>query len=519
MQSTLSATTPAQASLLVRKKLNFSDPRVAFEGTSTLSLLRGAAVLTACSQPWLVRRSEPLLRASHRVLGPAATEALVRHTFFSHFVGGEDAVSIEPRLRALRERGVGGILDYAAEAKLDADGIGASQEAANQPARTYPYESEETCDANRDIFLSAVAAVHETSPEGFAAIKVTALGDAGLLERTSASLVAVRRFFDALGADEAGSLGRRAFVSGWVDAFDASHAEAEALFDRIDRETGDGSLDAIEFTNAIRLEELPALVGTCRSQGPLFASALTPDEVCAFSSMMERLEAIAAEAHRLGVRLMVDAEHTYFQPCIDLAVLRLQRKFNREYPCVFNTYQAYLRDCGERLATDLERARREDWHFGAKLVRGAYMVHERKRASEMGYPDPIQPSAEATHRSYDAALERILLAPPSPSTTSLVLATHNQASIERAAGLLLGGASSVPSGRVYFAQLLGMADHLTFTLGSSGFKAYKYVPYGPVSEVLPYLIRRAQENSDALSGALEQRGMMLAEVRRRWLGR
>ena len=147
---------------------------------------------------------------------------------------------------------------------------------------------------------------------------------------------------------------------------------------------------------------------------------------------------------------------------------------------------------------------------------------------------------------------RLLLHSPCPERTSLMVATHNRASVERVAAHLLaerwhtqeetsGGVihtaaaatassaavsspstaaapSRVPPGNVSFGQLLGMADHLTFTLASHGLKAYKYVPFGPVREVLPYLMRRAQENVDALSGAAEQRNMMLAEVRRRWVG-
>jgi len=146
------------------------------------------------------------------------------------------------------------------------------------------------------------------------------------------------------------------------------------------------------------------------------------------------------------------------------------------------------------------------------------MVHERDRADRMGYADPIQPSAEATHASYDSVLKRLLLHAPCPERTALVLATHNQASVELVARHILTNQSSIPHERIYFAQLLGMADHLTFTLAAEGFKAYKYIPYGPVQEVLPYLIRRAQENSDALSGALQQRAMMLQELRRRVIG-
>jgi len=146
------------------------------------------------------------------------------------------------------------------------------------------------------------------------------------------------------------------------------------------------------------------------------------------------------------------------------------------------------------------------------------MVHERERAEEQGYASPIQPDAKATHASYDAAVATLLLHSPCPERTSLMLATHNQASIERAVALLKGSAA-VPKDQVYFGQLFGMADHLTFNLAANGLKSYKYVPYGPVRKVLPYLIRRAQENADALSSAPALRKMMLTELARRGVQR
>ena len=383
------------------------------------------------------------------------------------------------------------------------------------------------------------------------------------------------------------------FVEGWLAAFDMSEAECEAMFDSIDAQRtrdfeadsgterqregevfancrllrsrrealllsprachecshpltrGCGSpmryglwqVDILEFTNALPLSALGPLVTRCRHRGALYHAALDEAECAGLERLLARLNTLAARASALDVRLMIDAEHTYFQPAIDHAVLRLSREYNRERVCVYGTYQAYLLECADKLALDLARSHREGWHLGAKLVRGAYMVHERQRASELGYASPIQPTAEATHASYDAALDTLLLRCPSPERTSVMVATHNRASIERAAAYLLGGSgddgaggagdggaggppgrSRVPFTNVAFGQLLGMADHLTLTLARCRLRTYKYVPYGPVREVLPYLIRRGQENADALSGAREQRDMMLAEVRRRAVG-
>ena len=146
------------------------------------------------------------------------------------------------------------------------------------------------------------------------------------------------------------------------------------------------------------------------------------------------------------------------------------------------------------------------------------MVTERERAAERGYADPVHPSVEATHKSYNSCVETLLTRCPRPHRTSVMIATHNTESVTRAAKLLMSGESHVPPEHVAFGQLMGMADHLTYGLAAAKLKAYKYVPYGPVREVMPYLIRRAQENADALSGSSTQRAMMLTEVRRRCIG-
>ena len=512
--------------------LDFSDSSRAFASTSTFELLRGAAVLTACSQPILVQNSERLLSILSAVLGQPTTEAILKHTVYAHFVAGEDADDIAPKLRALHVRGVGGILDYAAEGDLDQGGPlsqagSSSNGTTNQPARVYPYAGEESCDANLEIFLRAVDAVEQTTPDGFAAIKVTALGDPSLLERVSIAVTELNNFFHTLDVEGRGTLLRSQFLKGWCEAFESSAEEAGALFDQIhaaglDAEpktrvaegglqpkADEAAVDVFEFTNALPLDSIGSLVLRCKHRGPLYRSALGPQECEALGRLLDRLDAIAARARSLGVRLMIDAEHTYFQPAIDHCVLRLSRTHNRGVrPIVYGTYQAYLRDCGARLSFDLERAHREGWSFGAKLVRGAYMEHERRRAAACGYPDPIQPTAQATHESYDAAIDQLLLHCPSPQRTAVMVATHNRSSVERAASYLLAdseaaagdgsgaggaafaGAGSCPDGdtsaihhelpvsrvpveNVSFGQLLGMADQLTFTLASHGLRAYK----------------------------------------------
>ena len=217
--------------------------------------------------------------------------------------------------------------------------------------------------------------------------------------------------------------------------------------------------------------------------------------------------------------LMIDAEQTYFQPGIDHVVTNLQRKYNQTSAVIFGTYQAYLKDAHTRLLLDISRAKKEGFIFSAKIVRGAYMVSERKRAADLGIPDPIQPDLLSTHESYRQCVDSMLT---SIGHCELMVASHNEASIQYTIARMgeLGIPKRAPAkgvGGVYFGQLLGMSDHVSFPLGQEGYRVFKYIPYGSVDEVVPYLIRRAEENGSVLHGAgvQKQRRMLRAELMRR----
>jgi proline dehydrogenase len=233
------------------------------------------------------------------------------------------------------------------------------------------------------------------------------------------------------------------------------------------------------------------------TSGPFADAALSSEEVTLVENMYERIHTVASLAAEKDVRLMIDAEQTYFQPAIDHATLELQHKHNKVFPTIFGTYQCYLKDTPSRVIADLDRARKYGYLFAAKIVRGAYMKIERDRAAAMGYPSPICDTLQDTHDSFHRVMQYIL----DSKNRNLVVASHNQSSIEIALEYMRKNNIDPATGGVYFAQLLGMADHLTFSLGRNGYKAYKYVPYGPVHEVVPYLIRRAQENGDLIGGS------------------
>ena len=198
----------------------------------------------------------------------------------------------------------------------------------------------------------------------------------------------------------------------------------------------------------------------------------------------------------MDVRVMVDAEQTYFQPAIHRITMEMMKKFNTDKAIVFNTYQCYLKIAYHSLVLDMEQASRQNFYFGAKLVRGAYMEQERARALSVGYDDPINADYEATSAMYHKCLEECMLRmhankkkPGEKDKIGIMVASHNADTV-RFAIQKMKELDIKPEDRlICFGQLLGMCDQLSFPLGQSGYSVYKYVPYGPVNEVLPYLSR------------------------------
>lgn len=495
--------------------LRFDDPKEAFKSKSTLDLIRSLLVFNACRIQPLVTHADTVLAWSKRIFGHRLTNFVIRQTFYKQFVAGEDAQRIQPTLRKLKTSGVHAILDYAAEDDVaQEEGPKSRQEPhASVVARTYAYEDERVCDSRMSVFLKSIEAAHSAEGQGFAAIKVTALGLPALLERASNSLHAIRNLFQRFDTDGNGYLDPEEFARVYSELFvDDAPERIDEIFKHLDVGKG-GKVDYVDWMSRVSVMDTQAIANRCRSRGPFAEAALNSEELQLMRNLMARVERLARAAADADVRLLIDAEHSYFQPAIDHTVTELQRQYNREAPLIYNTMQAYLKDSHSRLLTELERARREKFKYGVKLVRGAYMVLERQRAADMGYPSPIHDTIQDTHDNYDRCVQEMLQCVKQEGAEVMV-ASHNQTSIETAVkGMAEQGLP--PSSGVYFGQLLGMADHLTFTLGAHRYGAYKYVPFGEVREVMPYLIRRAQENSSIMAGVQGEMGMMRKELVRR----
>ncbi|XP_054913890.1 hydroxyproline dehydrogenase isoform X2 [Poeciliopsis prolifica] len=242
---------------------------------------------------------------------------------------------------------------------------------------------------------------------------------------------------------------------------------------------------------------------------------LEEKEAAHFLCGLQRLNKIA-EASVNKVRVLVDAEYTYMNPALTLLTMALMKKFNKDGAWIWNTYQCYLKDSRSLLLEALHLSQAEGFCLGVKLVRGAYMDKERKLAEKECRVDPIHPSWEETNKSYNSCLDVMMEAiAQKPDRYRIIVATHNEESVRRAAARMEELGIEKDGGSVCFGQLLGMCDHVSLTLAKEGYSVYKSVPYGSVEDTLPYLVRRAQENRTVLQGIRKERDLLRQELRHR----
>jgi proline dehydrogenase len=269
---------------------------------------------------------------------------------------------------------------------------------------------------------------------------------------------------------------------------------------------------SIKVTGFARFELLEKLDHSLDlSPGPLmkrYAAALagfTAEESAEWERVRNRMQKICVQASAKNVGVLVDAEETWIQDPVDVLSIQMMQIFNKENVTVYNTVQLYRHDRLSFLKDMLEAAKLKDFVLGVKLVRGAYMEKERARAQEKQYPSPIQPDKEATDKDYNSGVAFCI---DHIEHIASIIASHNDYSNLRATELLREKGLSFSHPHLHFSQLYGMSDNITFNLAKAGCSVSKYLPFGPIEEVIPYLMRRAEENS-SLSG---QTGRELALI-------
>jgi len=240
--------------------------------------------------------------------------------------------------------------------------------------------------------------------------------------------------------------------------------------------------------------------------------ALDEQEKVAFELIRKRMDMLCGKAAILNVSIFIDGEESWIQDTIDNLTYEMMEKYNNEKCVVFNTFQMYRKDMFQNLKVATLKAREHHYFLGVKLVRGAYMEKERQKAHEDNYCEPVHETKADTDRDYNAAMEYIV---ENRELISVCVGTHNEFSCKYLVELMNQYHISPTDSHFYFAQLLGMSDNISFNLSKAGYNVAKYVPYGPVDAVMPYLFRRAEENTSVAGQASREFILIKRELVRR----
>ncbi|CAO3658739.1 unnamed protein product [Rhizopus stolonifer] len=511
-------------------ELQDNDNRIAVKAKTTEELAMALFVYRLCAFPWLVEAAPYLISAAERLHLQAPVYWFVKQTFFRHFCGGETSEECISSMDRLAQSEINCILDLSIEADLHLDNDKKQTEGQGK----YHHEEQQA-----DVILKMIKTCLRTAAGGnstnaMVAVKVTAFSPPELLLRLNQAITALDQSF--LEHQENGHLnadGLQKVIQSVLPPAKSKEQESqrETILTHLKRENG--TLDLLEFRKLFHLQG-PGRDLWWMTQNNSNA-LLNSEDLEAYDRMMKRVDEACALAKELKVSVMIDAEQSYFQNAIDHVAVQYQRKYNNreDGPTVYNTYQMYTKSARARMESDEELSRRENFVFAAKLVRGAYMVSERKRALDMGYASPIHDTLEDTHDSYNGGVKYLLnkLSKYQESSEEalsvrtspivFMVASHNRDSVMLTIEEMEKNHISPHAGVVLFGQLFAMQDQISYTLARHGYAIYKYLPYGMIDEVIPYLLRRAQENSSILGGpgVAHERQLLWDELKARITGK
>lgn len=490
--------------------LTFNNAKEAYRSKTTWEILRAYVIFQLCSVETLVDHNQKLMTLGQKILGKTIFGKIMEASFYGHFVAGADEKAIKPKIDRLRQFGVKAILDYSVEEDISQDEARKIEMESCTPissdssyghenftkkyhvyadfadrrrqslSKTYFYLDEAHCERNMGTFLQAIEAVADaTDGTGFAAIKITALGRPQLLLHLSEAIARVHRYVGSV-------TGRKGQVL-------QQAIKPEELKSRLEKAAKDDPtvkawLDGLTFDSSGLIHVLPwqGLLEAQKGLGDTLKVAdfatgkmlnlmplLSNMEEKMFRNMMERLHTIFQFAKRLDVRVMVDAEQTYFQPAISRITMEMMKKYNGDKAIVYNTYQCYLKKALDYFSANMEQAKRQNFYFGAKLVRGAYMEQERERAAQIGYPDPINATFNDTTDMYHKCMEEGMRRTAQfkdagqPQSISLMAATHNEDTVRFVVQKMDEYGIKVADRAICFGQLYGMCDQISFPLGNN----------------------------------------------------
>ncbi|XP_062508551.1 proline dehydrogenase 1, mitochondrial-like [Corticium candelabrum] len=453
---------------------DFHDGRTAYEWKSSWALLRSLVVLKLCSVNFLVDNHAKLNSWGQQMLPQWLFSKLMKMTFYGHFVAGEDLREVILVRDQYQKLGIRSILDYSVEEDL--------------PSETIKKSMGENVEIEESVVDSDIK--RYKGYEEFA-------------DRRSPPPSARSYFYE--GEDKCNEN-----VNIFLQCIDASVCEDGSGIACV-KVTALGELQILRHVSS-KMYSLTKKQGHHRN----ILDVLSDQEQRQVQKIVDRMEKLSERAVSSGVRVMYDAEQTYFQSAIRWLVLQQMEKYNTEKPIIYSTYQCYLRDSEQMITEDTQLAEERGFHFAAKFVRGAYMVQEIARANKVKYRNPIHKTYNDTEISYHTNIQHALNLVKT-GRCSLIVASHNERTVNFVLASMAKMGIYPDSPHVCFAQLLGMSDHISYLLGKHGYYVYKYMPYGPVADVMPYLGRRAEENRSVMEGTVGERELMTSELKRRWL--
>lgn len=519
-----------------------------YKDRSLWYLLKAVAILKLCSFPYIAENSVRHMKKAESILGTFFTyDICVKKTIYAYFCAGESDQELKKTIQTLENKGIGAILDYAAEADTEgsvAPAPGAS-EAPNISMQSLiskndiPYlMNENDFENNMKLYMMSIMHASLHSPDQYnslAAVKVTGMCDPQLLARMSAILMAIHQNWALYFTQETApkleecrivmgpNLPHQDFITfeqlkKGFESFDPTNPlkddEIEE-FKRLLDPKNNGKINFVDYKDELSRAVTATDPSPAQQMLIKHLPHLNNIEKELWDNAMRRLRLLASTAKELNVRLLVDAEQTFYQHAIDFMAFKLQKEFNQDQAVVYNTYQCYLTYAQERVVNDMTRAAWHGYQWGGKIVRGAYMLQERATAKEYHYASPIWPTYEETGECYLKSSLLILkeLCKPEKSKWEVFFGTHNDGVVKALCEEILK--TPQIQQQVSFGQLFGMKDNLTIPLSRANFATYKYVPYGPVKETIHYIGRRAVENSSVLTSGVNERTLMVEEILRR----
>ena len=457
-----------------------------FKNNSTYDLIKKSIIYKASKSDFLLSKGDRLVNTSYKIFGNRITDALIENTAGQVFTSGPTIQTlIQDAEKLYTEYGLLSAGNYVLEGIEEDNAI--------------------IFDGAKDYLVETLDKYSKGRPYCHLAIKLTGLGHMQMFrDYDKAQKMLLEDLFDKYSSES--TLGEwrvisRDDIKNFLNDKKIEYTEAEldeffsiAKFE--DSEYPSHQIGEVEFFQNVHTLYVFSDKHNTNLIQKINKMTLSDEMIKSIQTMQNRVLEIVEKAYIQGTQLYVDAEQTYIQSALDSFTRQLQTKYHKDNKgFILNGFQSYLKSSPRRVRLEIERCRAADISMGIKLVRGAYMLEERQLAQENQYESPIWDTIKDTHQSYDRNIATVLDS-FNPERDSVLVASHNKDSCEKAKGIM--EQKGLPVNNVVFGQLKGFSDTLTLSLAQEGFSVLKYLPYGPMEHLIPYLIRRGNESKQVM---------------------